>query len=56
MSQDKNNVLNKQESDELLAIARASLWQSVREGSAAWVELANVSPGLRQPGASFLLR
>lgn len=47
-------LLAETESRELLAIARASLWQAVREGSAAWVELANVSPGLRQPAAAFV--
>lgn len=47
-------LLNEGESRELVAIARASLWQAVREGSAVWVELANVPPRLRQPGASFV--
>lgn len=42
------------EGRELLAIARASLSQAVREGSAAWVELAHVAPRLREPGACFV--
>lgn len=47
-------MLTSEESRELLAIARASLWQAVREGSAAWVELANVATRLREPGACFV--
>lgn len=50
----KHASLTERESAELLAIARASLSQAVREGSPAWVELAQVSPRLREPGASFV--
>lgn len=46
--------LTEKEATELLAIARASLWQAVREGSAAWVDLSHVAPRLQENGASFV--
>lgn len=54
MSSAKNASLTDAEGRELLAIARASLAQAVREGSASWVELSHVSPRLREPGACFV--